>query len=245
MQTLKVHSIESFGTQDGPGIRLVVFTQGCNFNCLYCQNVDTKPLCYETAREMSIPEIMVLLEKQRPYFKRGGGLTISGGEPTLHAPVLIELFKECQKAGFHTALDTNGGIYSDTVKKLYALTDLVILDVKHIDDALHRTLIGVSNVNVLKNARMREESGKPMILRYVMVPTWNDQAEYLERWGKTFTGYKNIQQVELLPYHTLGAHKYKEMGLTYQLADIAPPTTQSVKKAEQILKKYFLNVVVQ
>ncbi|NCN87431.1 MAG: pyruvate formate lyase-activating protein [Candidatus Pacebacteria bacterium] len=245
MKKLLVHSIESFGTQDGPGIRLVIFTQGCNFNCLYCQNVDTKALTSDKAKEMTIEEIINLLEKQKPYFKRGGGLTVSGGEPTFQSEFLTKLFKECKKRGFHTALDTNGGIYSSQIKELYDNTDLVILDVKHIDNDKHKQLCGVENINVLKNAQYREDSNKPMILRYVMVPGWNDESKYLEEWGETFSGYKNIEQVELLPYHTLGVHKFKELGLKYKLDNVQPPTTISVEKAEQILKKYFPNVVVK
>jgi pyruvate formate lyase activating enzyme len=245
MKKLLIHSIESFGTQDGPGIRLVIFTQGCNFNCLYCQNVDTKALTSDKAKEMTVKEIIALLEKQKPYFKRGGGITVSGGEPTLQAEVLIDLFKECNKHGFHTALDTNGGIDSDEVKKLYDVTDLVILDVKHIDNEKHKQLCGVENKNVLKNAQYREDSDKPMVLRYVMVPGWNDSQEYLEKWGETFSEYKHVEQVELLPYHTLGVHKFKELGIKYKLEDVKPPSTQKVEKAEQILKKYFPNVVVK
>lgn len=245
MKNLLVHSIESFGTQDGPGIRLVVFLQGCNFKCLYCQNVDTQPLRNSKAKEMSVADIISLLEKQKPYFKRGGGLTVSGGEPTLQAEALIDLFKECKKAGYHRALDTNGGIFNEKIKQLYNLTDLVILDVKHIDDEMHKKLCGISNKETIKCAQYREKTGQPMVLRYVMVPGWNDQEEYLEKWGEAFKDYQSVEQVELLPYHTLGVHKFKELGLKYELEGVKPPTNRSVEKAEQILKKYFPNVVVK
>lgn len=194
---------------------------------------------------MSIAEVLALLEKQRPYFKRGGGLTVSGGEPTLQAKALVELFKSCREAGFHTALDTNGGVFSSTVNELYALTDLVILDVKHIDEQMHRKLIGASRVNVLKNAEYREKSGLPMILRYVLVPGWNDQDQYLHEWGKTFTDFKSVQQVELLPYHTLGVYKFEELGLEYQLKAVQPPTGVEVERAAEILRGYFSKVVVK
>lgn len=245
MSTLKVHSIESFGTQDGPGIRLVIFLQGCNFRCLYCQNVDTQPLCTKDELTLTIDDVMALLEKQKPYFKRGGGLTVSGGEPTLQARSLVDLFKSCRAAGFHTALDTNGGVFSPFVNQLYDLTDLVILDVKHIDEQMHHKLIGASCKNVLKNAQYREKSGKPMILRYVLVPGWNDQAEYLHRWGETFKNYQTLTQVELLPYHTLGVYKFEELGLDYELKDVMPPTPEKIKEAEDILKSYFSKVVVK
>lgn len=245
MNKLKVHSLESFGTQDGPGIRLVVFLQGCNFRCLYCQNVDTQPLCSKAEIEMSVDDVLKLLEKQKPYFKNGGGLTVSGGEPTLQAAALVELFEACRDHGFNTALDTNGGVFSPTVNKLYDLTDLVILDVKHIDEEVHQKLIGASRKNVLKNAEYREKSGKPMILRYVLVPTWNDQDEYLHRWGETFKNYKTVTQVELLPYHTLGVYKFEELGMDYQLKDINPPTPENVENARKILSQYFSKVVVK
>lgn len=245
MKKLKVHSIESFGTQDGPGIRLVVFLQGCNFRCLYCHNVDTVPLCSTKATEMSTADILQLLEKQKPYFKRGGGLTVSGGEPTLQAEALLDLFQACREAGFQTALDTNGGVSTEKVNRLYDITDLVILDVKHIDEAMHHKLVGASRKNVLKNALYREQSGKPMILRYVLVPGWNDQEKYLHEWGKTFTNYRTIEQVELLPYHTLGVYKFKELGLDYQLKDVQPPSQEKVDEARKILEQYFSKVVVK
>ncbi len=245
MKNLKVHSLESFGTQDGPSIRLVVFLQGCDFRCLYCQNVDTQPLCSKAALEMSIEDVLLLLQKQKPYFKNGGGLTVSGGEPTLQAAALADLFQACIKQGFNTALDTNGGVFSPTVNQLYDLTDLVILDVKHIDEEMHKKLIGASRKNVLKNAEYREKSGKPMILRYVLVPTWNDQGEYLHRWGQTFKDYKTVTQVELLPYHTLGVYKFDELGLDYALKNINPPTAENVENARKILEQYFSKVVVK
>lgn len=193
---------------------------------------------------MSPADIMKLVEKQRPYFGTEGGLTISGGEPTLQAKELLPLFKLALKAGVHTALDTNGGIVNDEVKKLYAITDLVILDVKHIDDEGHKILTGKSNENTLAMAEFREKQGKPMWLRYVMVPGYNDTDEVLHRWGKSLEHLKTVERVELLPYHTLGAYKFDELGWKNPLEGVAPPVPASVQNARAILEQYFTKVVV-
>ena len=237
--SLKIHSLETMGTNDGPGIRLVVFLQGCNFRCLYCHNPDTWDLLSQDSQAITVNQILDRLENQRPYFKSGGGLTASGGEPTLQAPALIELFTQAQARGFHTALDTNGSIFSETVKKLYSVTDLVILDVKHIDDQHHRHVTGASNVNTLKNAEYRESTGQPMWLRYVMVPGLTDQPEYLEKWAEHFTNFKTVDRVEILPYHTLGVHKYGQMGLEYPLVGVEAPSQEEVRVVGAVFEKYF------
>lgn len=242
--TLRVHSIETFGTHEGPGIRLVVFLQGCPLRCLYCHNPDTQACEGEGAQLYTSEQIVELLERQRPFFSRGGGLTLSGGEPTLQVEGLLELFSLAKAKGFHIALDTNGIIWSDEVHRLYDMTDLVILDVKHINDAWHRRLTGSGNTNVLLNAAYREQSGKPMWLRYVLVPGWSDQTEYLEKWAEHFDGYKTIERVEILPYHTLGVHKYAALGRPYALSGVLPPSKKKVEEARGIFAKYLNNVVV-
>lgn len=239
---LRVHSIESFGTNDGPGIRLVIFVQGCLFKCLYCQNPDT--LSRKGGTLMASAELMKLAEKQRPYFGKTGGITISGGEPTLQAKVLIPFFTLLKKAGIHMALDTNGSLVNDDVKKLHALTDLVILDVKHIDPAGHLALTGMSNANPLAIAVLREKTGKPMWLRYVMVPGHNDDEAIIRRWCETFKDYKTVERVELLPYHTLGEYKYKELGWKYPLEGMNPPNVEAIANAKRIFAEYFSNVSV-
>lgn len=241
---LNIHSIETFGTHDGPGIRLVVFLQGCMMRCVYCHNPDTQVLISAAAKPYSSEQILELLEKQRPYFGAKGGLTVSGGEPTLQAEGLIDLFTKAKAAGFHLSLDTNGAIYTDAVHQLYDLTDLVILDVKHINDKQHRKLTNISNDVVLKNAAYREQSGKPMWLRYVLVPGWTDQPEYLEAWAKHFAGYTTIERVEILPYHTLGVHKYKALNMPYALEGVETPSSHIVQLAENIFKQYLPQVIV-
>ena len=241
---LKVHSIETFGTQDGPGIRLVIFTQGCDFKCLYCHNPDTISLENDQVKEMSVDQILDLLNRQKEYFSNGGGLTISGGEPTLHAKELLKLFEKVKEAGFHTCLDTNGSIATDEVKQLYGLTDLIMLDVKHINDDWHRKLTGQSNRNTLEMAKYRESTGKDMWLRYVLVPGWSDQEKYLKEWARYFSNFKTVKRVEILPYHKLGVNKYEELGWEYELKGVEPPSKESIAKAKEIFKKYLKNVVV-
>lgn len=241
---LRLHSIETFGTHDGPGIRLVVFVQGCLFRCLYCHNPDTQEMETDKTKLVSNQEILDLLEKQREYFGQAGGLTISGGEPTLQAKCLIELFKEAKRRGYNTCLDTCGAVDSQEVRDLYDLTDLVMLDVKHIDDAWHKKLTGMSNENTLKNAAYREKTGKDLWLRYVLVPGWTDQPEYLEAWAKYFKDYKSIKKVEIIPYHKLGVFKYEALGRKYQLEGVEPPSKIETAQAAKIFIKYLGDNVV-
>ncbi len=242
---LSVHSIETFGTHDGPGIRLVVFIQGCLFACAYCHNPDSQLIKSDQAKQVSTKEILELLEKEKPYFGEQGGLTVSGGEPTVQAKELIKLFIAVKEAGFHITLDTCGAIYNQQINELYNLVDLVMLDVKHIDETWHQKLTGHSNTNVLKNAAYREQTGKPLWLRYVLVPGWTDQPEYLEKWAQYFKDFETIERVEILPYHTLGVYKYAELGLPYKLAGVEPATKQQVEQAKQIFDQYLTNVVIR
>jgi pyruvate formate lyase activating enzyme len=241
---LRVHSIETFGTHEGPGIRLVIFLQGCPLKCVYCHNPDTQAFRTDKTEDFHQDQIIELLEHQRPYFKTTGGLTVSGGEPTMQAGALIDLFKLAKTRKFNLVLDTNGTIYNDQINKLYDLTDLVILDVKHFNPTWHRKVTGGSLDNVLKNAHYREQSGKPMWLRYVLVPGWTDQQVYLKQWAKYFSRFKTVERVEILPYHTLGVHKYEALNLPYVLKGIEPPTTEQVKEAGKIFEQYLNNVIV-
>ncbi len=240
---LQVHSIETFGTHEGPGIRLVVFLQGCNFRCLYCHNPDTRPA--KGGKTMSSEEIIELLEKQKPYFKDNGGLTVSGGEALLQKQGLIDLFTKAKKTGFNTALDSNGSILDNDTKKLLAVTDLVLLDVKHIDPVWHMKVTSASNEPVLQFAKYLEENKIPMWLRYVLVPDYTNQKEFLEKWGQHFQSYKSIKRVEILPFHTYGFYKYKELGIENPLADCPIPTQAEIQEAVNIFKKYFKSVWIR
>lgn len=240
---LQVHSIETFGTHEGPGIRLVVFLQGCNFRCLYCHNPDTRP--QKGGKQITSEEIIELLEKQRPYFKNNGGLTVSGGEALLQRQGLTDLFTKAKKAGFNTALDTNGSILDEDSKKLLEVTDLVLLDVKHIDPVWHMKVTGALNEPVLQFAKYLESINKPMRLRYVLVPGYTDQKEFLEKWGAYFKDYKNIKRVEILPFHKFGSYKYKELGIPNPLEDCPVPTQKQIQEALNIFKNYFKSVYIR
>ncbi|KUK56554.1 MAG: Pyruvate formate-lyase 1-activating enzyme [Bacteroidetes bacterium 38_7] len=247
VKTLKIHSIETFGVHDGPGIRLVIFSQGCPFRCLYCHNPDTQALETAKTETKTVDELIELLEREKPYFGKNGhsgGLTVSGGEPTLQAKTITTLFRKAKERGFHTCLDSCGAIVNKDVEELYRFTDLLLLDVKHIDPLWHRRLVGQDNAKVLENAKIREKSGREMWLRYVLVPGWTDQEKHLVAWAKYFAHFTTVSKVEILPYHELGKHKYRELGREYLLADVKPPTMEQIATAKEIFTKYLGNKVV-
>lgn len=233
---LKVHSLETFGTHEGPGIRLVVFLQGCNFKCAYCHNPDT--ISPKGGKTFSESDIIKMLNDQASYFNGGGGLTVSGGEPGLQAKGLVKLFKAVKEKGFHIALDTNASFDTEDYRELLDFSDLALIDLKHFDNELHLKLTGQENRKVLKNIEYREESKKPFWIRYVLVPGWTDQEEHLEALGAYLQRFRFLERLEILPYHTLGMHKYKELKEGYRLTGVLPPTAGEIDKAERILKKY-------
>lgn len=239
---LRIHSIESFGTHDGPGIRLVVFTQGCQFRCLYCANPDTWDP--HGGRDISVDEIVRLAVAEKSFFGKRGGVTISGGEPTLQRVALLTLFKKLHAEGINTALDSNGRLLNDEVKALLEETDYLLLDVKHFDDDLHHKLTSVSNKSVLEVAAYREQTGKKMWLRYVLVPGWTDQPEHLHALGRHFKNYKSIEKLEIQPYHHLGVHKWESLGMPYELEDVPTPDQEKLEKVKEIFSQYFNKVVI-
>lgn len=238
-----VHSYESMGTFDGPGLRLVVFLQGCPFRCLYCANPDTIDLRGE-AKETDPAEILQMAIDQKPFFGKRGGITFSGGEPTVQARELIPLFERLREAGIHIALDSNGAIVSPDVDRLHDLTDLVLLDVKQFNPERHRALTGCSNANTLTTARRLHEKGKAVWLRYVLVPGVSDDPADINALGEALGAMDNIERVELLPYHTLGVHKYEAMGLDYKLAGTPKNTPEQLEAAKMLLERHFGNKVV-
>lgn len=240
---LRIHSIETFGTHEGPGIRLVLFLQGCQFRCLYCHNPDTWNL--KGGTQMNIDTILERAIKEKEYFANGGGVTVSGGEPLIQRHALIPLFLRLQELGIHTALDTNGSLFDTATRDLLKHTNLVILDVKHISEEWHTKLTGTSNRSTLSFAKYCENTGIPLWLRYVLVPGYTDQEEHLHEWGKTFQNYKAVQRVEILPYHTLGIYKYKQMGIPYQLEGVKPPTETLINSTKQIFSQYFKEVFIR
>lgn len=239
---LRVHSYESMGTFDGPGLRLVVFLQGCNFRCLYCANPDTIEAGAGTLTDPA--EILRMAVDQKPFFGRRGGVTFSGGEPTFQAAELVPLVKSLKEAGIHVCIDSNGGVWNPAVEELLGLVDLVLLDVKQADPERHRALTGRSNEQTLRTASWLEQQGHPFWLRYVLVPGYSDFEEDIRSMGAQLGKYQSIQRVEILPYHRLGVHKYEAMGWDYQLKEVVENTPEQLQRAERLFKEYFPTVVV-
>lgn len=240
---IRLHSLETFGTHEGPGIRFVVFLQGCHFRCLYCHNPDTWQL--EGGTEYSVADILKKAIDQKPYFRNKGGITVSGGEPLIQREQLYNLFKEAHRYGINTALDTNGSILDDKTKKLLQETDLVLLDIKHIDESHHKKLTGVSNYVPLQFADYLESIRKPFWVRYVLVPGYSDQKVFLRALGKKLSSLKYLERLEILPYHTYGVYKYKELGLPYTLKNVKAPTEKQAREAQTILQQYIKDVRIR
>jgi len=234
-----IHSFESFGTVDGPGVRFVVFLQGCPMRCIYCHNPDTWDIS-AGKYEMSADEVLERMTKNLPFYKNGG-LTVTGGEPLLQAEFVTELFTLAKEQGIHTCIDTSGICFSNSpeaqakIDTLLSVTDLVMLDIKHIDDESHRKITGHGNKNVLSLARHLNDIGKPMRIRYVLLPGYTDSKEAVEGVGKFLNGFKNIEKIEVLPYHELGRVKYERLGIPYPLNDARVPTADEVKSAHDLM----------
>lgn len=241
---MRVHSIESFGTHDGPGIRMVVFLQGCKLKCLYCHNPDTIKTSGGT--EMEIDDLVQRAIKMKPYFGSNGGVTVSGGEPLLQSKELIHFFEKLKAEGIHTNVDTNGRIlnhFTETLLDDYA--DLVMLDIKHMTEDGYRSLTGVKNKETTFNfAKHREASGKKMWLRYVLIPGITGTDELLHSLGKYFKDYKTIEKIEIQPYHKLGIHKWEALGWEYKLKDARENTPEELEATRKILEKYFKEVKI-
>jgi pyruvate formate lyase activating enzyme len=230
------------GTYDGPGLRLVVFLQGCPFRCLYCANPDT--ISGEGGKPTETEEIVKMAVSQKPFFGRRGGVTFSGGEPTVQAKALSPIFDRLHEEGINICLDTNGGIWNSDVEELLGKTDLVLLDMKQINPERHMNLTGRSNEQTLKTAQWLEEHEKPFWLRYVLVPGISDFEEDIRALGEHFKNYKMLQRIEILPYHTLGIHKYESLGQEYQLKDTPHNTPEQLDRAKRLFGEYFDNVIM-
>ena len=236
--TGRIHSFESFGTVDGPGIRFVVFLQGCPMRCLYCHNPDTWVTGGGT--EYSAEEVAARALKYKNYFAGGGGVTVSGGEPMLQPQFVTQFFTIVKNAGVSTALDTSGVMFNEADPHAYdwllAVTDLVLLDIKHLDDYQHQRLTGHSNKNILAFARYLSDMDKPVWIRHVLVPGITDDDNYLHELKNFISTLKNVQKVEVLPYHSMGEVKYNKLGMDYPLHGTKPPSPERIKNAKEILK---------
>ncbi|WP_367277978.1 pyruvate formate-lyase-activating protein [Winogradskyella sp.] len=241
---LNVHSIETFGTHDGPGVRCVVFLQGCKLKCLYCHNPDT--IAMDGGKPYTVDELFNIIIKSKPYFGKHGGVTISGGEPLLQAKALIPLFKKLKAEGIHTALDTNGRILNNFAKELMDdYTDLVMLDIKSMSEEGYQQITGQKNKETTFNVSThREASGKPMWLRYVLIPGLTDAPELLHTMGEYFKSYKTIEKLEIQPYHKLGVHKWEALGWDYKLKDARENTEAELQQASTLLLAYFKQVSI-
>lgn len=235
-----IHSLESFGSVDGPGVRYVIFTSGCAMRCQFCHNPDTWNM--QSGTPYTADELIEKALKYRTYWGSKGGITVSGGEPLLQIDFLTELFQKAKEQGIHTTLDTSGTPFTrgepffDKFCRLMEVTDLVMLDIKQIDEEQHKILTGYTNQNILDMARFLSDIKKPVWIRHVLVPERSDRDDYLERLQEFILTLKNVERVEVLPYHTLGVFKWKELGFEYQLEGINPPTKDRVENANRILK---------
>ncbi|MGN1418045.1 MAG: pyruvate formate-lyase-activating protein, partial [Acutalibacteraceae bacterium] len=235
-----IHSTESFGSVDGPGVRFVVFMQGCNMRCQYCHNADTwsKEASDQTMR-LSADELLERAMKYQSYWGDEGGITVSGGEPLLQIDFLLEFFKKAKEQNINTVLDTAGQPFSrsgEFFKKLCSLmdyTDLVLLDLKHIDKESHIKLTGHTNENILDFARFLDEIKKPVWIRHVLVPGITDNDEALKKLRGFIDTLSNVEKVEVLPYHTLGKYKWDALGVCYPLEGVEPPEKSRIENAER------------
>lgn len=233
--TGKIHSIETFGTVDGPGIRYVIFLQGCHLRCKYCHNRDTWDTTIGTPKKVS--ELVQDIQKYSDYIKFSkGGVTVTGGEPLLQPKFLIALFTELKKLGYHTALDTSGMFpLTPEVKQVLSLTDLVLLDIKHIDDKKCKDLVGFSNKLELEFANYLSENGIKMWIRQVIIPGITDDENDLIRLKEFLQTLKTVEKIELNPYHTLGVYKWEDLGLEYPLKGVRQANTEDIERAKRIL----------
>ena len=240
-----IHSIETFGSVDGPGIRYVVFLQGCPMRCLYCHNPDTWAI--GKGIEVEAAELISEYEKNKAFY-RGGGITVTGGEPLLQIDFLIELFALAKKKGIHTCVDTSGITYTGAeseyqakLDKLFEYVDLVMLDIKHIDPIKHRELTSKDNGGILAFAKYLERKGVPVWIRHVIVKGYTDDHESLLALGRFIGSLSNVKALDVLPYHAMGENKYRELGIEYPLEGMP-----ALEKADaQRAKEYILRGVIE
>lgn len=235
----RVHSTESFGAADGPGVRYIIFMQGCDMRCRYCHNPDTWDKSAGT--EVTPEEALKQALKYKSYWKKGGGITVSGGEPLLQIDFLTDLFRLAKAENISTCIDTAGQPFTreepffSRFNELMKYTDLLLLDIKEISPERHRTVTGQVNENILDMARYLSDIGKPVWIRHVLVPMLSDFDEDLDELRKFLDTLKNVERVEILPYHTLGKFKYDELGIKYPLEGVDPPTEDRIKNAKERL----------
>ena len=232
-----IHSTESFGAADGPGVRFIVFMQGCHMRCRYCHNPDTWKM--DGGDEVTADEILKRALRFKPYWGKDGGITISGGEPLLQIDFVIELFKKAKELGINTCIDTAGNPFTkeepffSKFEELMKYTELLLLDLKEINPARHKDLTGFDNSNIIEMAKYLSEINKPVWIRHVLVPEHSDFDEDLDALGDFIDTLSNVDRVEILPYHTLGKFKWENLGIPYTLESISPPSAERIENAKQ------------
>ena len=232
-----IHSTESFGAADGPGVRFIVFMQGCHMRCRYCHNPDTWKM--DGGDEVTADEILKRALRFKPYWGKDGGITISGGEPLLQIDFVIELFKKAKELGINTCIDTAGNPFTkedpffSKFEELMKYTDLLLLDLKEINPTRHKDLTGIDNSNIIEMAKYLSEINKPVWIRHVLVPEHSDFDEDLDALGDFIDTLSNVDRVEILPYHTLGKFKWENLGIPYTLESISPPSAERIENAKQ------------
>ena len=238
----RIHSTESFGSVDGPGVRYLIFLKGCNMRCLFCHNVDTWQK--ETSDLRTAEELLDKAERYRSYWGKEGGITVSGGEPLLQIDFLLDLFTKAKARGIHTCIDTAMQPFTreepffSKFEALMKVTDLLLVDIKHIDPQMHQKLTGVPNDNILDGFRYLSEIEKPIWVRHVLVPEWTDRDDYLRKTREFLDTLSNVKRVDVLPYHTLGVFKWKALGIPYRLEGIDPPSEERIENARNILRAF-------
>ena len=241
-----IHSTESFGTVDGPGVRFVIFLQGCPMRCKYCHNPDTWKMKSGSLR--SAQSLIAEFQRNAAFYSKGG-ITVTGGEALMQIDFLLELFALAKEQGIHTCLDTSGITYhpgetpyNEKLDKLMTMTDLVLLDIKHIDSVIHKDLTGHDNAGILAFARYLSEKQIPVWIRHVVVPGITDDPKQLARLGAFLATLTNVQALDVLPYHIMGVSKYKELDIPYPLEGIPAATQKQAKDAKQIILTAFWKV---
>lgn len=231
-----IHSTESFGAADGPGVRFIVFMQGCHMRCRYCHNPDTWKM--DGGDEVTADEILKRALRFKPYWGKDGGITISGGEPLLQIDFVIELLKKAKELGINTCIDTAGNPFTkeepffSKFEELMKYTDLLLLDLKEINPTRHKDLTGFDNSNIIEMAKYLSEINKPVWIRHVLVPEHSDFDEDLDALGDFIDTLSNVDRVEILPYHTLGKFKWENLGIPYTLESISPPSAERIENAK-------------
>ena len=230
-----VHSVETGGMVDGPGVRYVIFLSGCALRCKYCHNPDTWKL--SNGQLVTVGSTIRDIKKYQSYLKfSGGGVTVTGGDPLMQPEFLTELLIACKANGLHTALDTSGYAAPNAVEKVLKYTDILLLDIKTINPSVHKQLTGVTIDRTLKTLKLSESMGVSVWIRFVLIPGYTDNMEDISQMSKFLDSFNNIEKIEVLPFHKLGEFKWENMGITYELKDVEPPTLELLEQVKAMLK---------